>query len=555
VGAAGYRIRSSSPAWLHGPRTDLLLGAGLAYIASLPLLLLIGWMGGVDHWPLELIICFGFLLNTPHYGATLLRVYERSEERHKYRFFTVWVSLGLLAVFLVGVRVEWVAAAMMTLYFSWSPWHFSGQNYGLSLMFLRRGGIEIEPAAKRSLYLFYLVSAALPIIVFHSQSGAAFAPDFSSSGREYDILRVGIPMQATLVLAPLLLAVELGALGRAAWLLRRAGAGGRELGVTGLFALTQSLWFTVPALFSASGRLLEGMAFAAVWTSTAHSVQYLWVTSYYARREGRDPNRLLYYGKTLIAGSLIAVLPGIAAVKLVGTSLSWSGGLAILVFSVVNLHHFILDGAIWKLRDGRVAQLLLRGEGERPDAVGPRAVPVLRPLAYALGIACLAVPLLDIVATRAVRSGDLAHLESVARPLGWLGRERMSVLSALADGYLARGETERAEATYRHALSLKRDPTVLNNLAWLLSMDATGDPERAREAVSLAEEAVSSLGEADYEALDTLAVAYAAAGRYADARRVGARALELARADQADLASPLASRLALYQSDRPYRTD
>ena len=43
----------------------------------------------------------------------------------------------------------------------------------------------------------------------------------------------------------------------------------------------------------------------------------------------------------------------------------------LLVASVVNLHHFVLDGAIWKLRDGRVARVLLRtAEGPGETGVG-----------------------------------------------------------------------------------------------------------------------------------------------------------------------------------------
>jgi hypothetical protein len=33
-------------------------------------------------------------------------------------------------------------------------------------------------------------------------------------------------------------------------------------------------------------------------------------------------------------------------------------GLLLLVNAAVNLHHFVLDGAIWKLRDGTVARIL-----------------------------------------------------------------------------------------------------------------------------------------------------------------------------------------------------
>src|SRR6202022_4466149 len=50
-----------------------------------------------------------------------------------------------------------------------------------------------------------------------------------------------------------------------------------------------------------------------------------------------------------------------------------------LIFSaLVNIHHFILDGAIWKLRDGRIANLLLnsreRISGAASEAGGRLAV-------------------------------------------------------------------------------------------------------------------------------------------------------------------------------------
>src|SRR6202008_5156274 len=40
-----------------------------------------------------------------------------------------------------------------------------------------------------------------------------------------------------------------------------------------------------------------------------------------------------------------------------------------LIFTaLVNIHHFILDGAIWKLRDGRIASLLLNSQAGLSDA-------------------------------------------------------------------------------------------------------------------------------------------------------------------------------------------
>ena len=56
--------------------------------------------------------------------------------------------------------------------------------------------------------------------------------------------------------------------------------------------------------------------------------------------------------------------------------------------------------------------------------------------------------------------------------------------------------------------------------------------------------------------LDTLAVAYAAVGRFMEAVAVAQRAIELARSSgQAQLAKEIDARLALYQAGRPYRLD
>jgi hypothetical protein len=36
--------------------------------------------------------------------------------------------------------------------------------------------------------------------------------------------------------------------------------------------------------------------------------------------------------------------------------------------ALVNIHHFILDGALWKLRDSRIAALLLNAQGKPGDS-------------------------------------------------------------------------------------------------------------------------------------------------------------------------------------------
>jgi tetratricopeptide (TPR) repeat protein len=114
------------------------------------------------------------------------------------------------------------------------------------------------------------------------------------------------------------------------------------------------------------------------------------------------------------------------------------------------------------------------------------------------------------------------------------------------------GRTREAIAAYREALRLgAQAPDLPNNLAWLLATSAAGDPAAAAEAVRLAERAVAELGDGDAAALDTLAAAYAAAGRREEAARTAGRALARAEAGgDRQLAAQIRERLSLYAEQR-----
>jgi Flp pilus assembly protein TadD len=117
------------------------------------------------------------------------------------------------------------------------------------------------------------------------------------------------------------------------------------------------------------------------------------------------------------------------------------------------------------------------------------------------------------------------------------------------------GRTQEAIGQYEQALRIKPDdPKVQYNLAWLLATSApeeAGDPVRA---VALAERACKRMDNREASYLDTLAAAYAAAGRFDDAIATAQKAIELARADgQPNLVGKIEGRLQLYQGGRAYR--
>jgi len=114
----------------------------------------------------------------------------------------------------------------------------------------------------------------------------------------------------------------------------------------------------------------------------------------------------------------------------------------------------------------------------------------------------------------------------------------------LAAVLLETGRRDDAIAQFRAAARARpgwADPR--NDLAWLLATDPGGSAAAREEAVALAESAAALSGQRDPMILDTLAVAYAAAGHPA-AAETSLRALEVAREVQPDLVPKLEARSA-----------
>src|SRR5579885_1195601 len=128
--------RADAPAasgpWIYRPWLDLLVGCGGL---SAPLLLLAFYFS--DSYSRAWTVAFYFLallFNYPHFMATVYRAYHTRTEFAKYRIFTVHVALLLaaagLATHLWYPLLPWI----FTIYICWSPWHYTGQNFGLMII-------------------------------------------------------------------------------------------------------------------------------------------------------------------------------------------------------------------------------------------------------------------------------------------------------------------------------------------------------------------------------------------------------------------------------------
>jgi hypothetical protein len=350
-------------------------------------------------------------------------------------------------------------------------------------MFLRRGGVALEPQLKRWVYTSFLLSYALVFLILHTAD--ATANDLPSGYGEVSARfhPLGIPAGFSAVAAPLLLAANIAALARAAFGLR--GASRRALLPAALLAVSQVLWFSLPYGLSALGISVasEALRFDMrthyfLWIAAAHSTQYLWVTAYYARQSGGWRGQLPQYAKVLAAGAAVWTIPALLFGTQSGGPLAFDAGLGALIAAAVNIHHFILDGAIWKLR-GPIAQVLIRSDAVADEA-GPRSVWPRR-LVWAGCCAALAVSLGVVAVEQRVRSAleskDFAAVSAGVERLERVGRESGSLQLAFGSALL--GERRVAEAREHFRRGQELLPNATGELLLASTYEREGDWQRA----------------------------------------------------------------------------
>ena len=119
------------------------------------------------------------------------------------------------------------------------------------------------------------------------------------------------------------------------------------------------------------------------------------------------------------------------------------------------------------------------------------------------------------------------------------------------------GRTAEAIKHYSEALQIKPYyADALNNLAWIFATHENSEFRNGGKAVQLAEHACEISDYKDPFLLDTLAAAYAEAGRFEKSRLTAQEAIRLAQSTGYEgLVRDVEKRLQLYKSDHPFRED
>jgi tetratricopeptide (TPR) repeat protein len=344
--------------WIYRPWLDLLVGCGAW---SAPLLAIATWLtpSHPRAWAVGFYL-LAVIFNYPHFMATIYRAYHSRENFEKYKIFTLHITLLLVVTGVLLHASYRLLPWIFTLYICWSPWHYTGQNFGLLMMFARRSGATVTQGERRWMHAAFWASYLMLLASF--ETGASSDPLILSLG-----LSAKFTLPGRLVLGAAFAIFTAIAFGP---LIRRMGV--RAIAAPLTLALTQFLWFVLPTLLELRANYqIPQTRYSSGILAVLHSAQYIWITSYFQQREARAAGqsrwRMPIYFLTLVAGGIALFIPG---PWLVSRILHYDFTTSFLIFTaVVNIHHFILDGALWKLRDSRVSSLLIDRSAKAPGAV------------------------------------------------------------------------------------------------------------------------------------------------------------------------------------------
>lgn len=333
----------------------LLIGGGLSLL-TLPLYVSgDGPLRGILFASLPWLLLFG---NGAHFASSTVRLYMKPGAREALPFLTMGLPLLALAILLAGLAFPGsVGSGLVKLYFTWSPYHYAAQAYGIAVVYAFRSGVTPASRAKKLLWW----SAMLPF--FYSFLGhREIGLDWLLPEAFLGLPAVSATVDALVViLRPASFVVPAGL---AAWLLLSR----KPLpAISLLVILVNATWWILLPFWE-----------AFVWATVFHGIQYLaLVTAFHVRdrsaREGdsRSPafHAVTFYAACVALGWLLfQVMPE------AGMALGFGAVESVLVVvAAINIHHFIVDAYIWRLKPGDTNRKIVEATQDAASSAVPGA--------------------------------------------------------------------------------------------------------------------------------------------------------------------------------------
>jgi hypothetical protein len=278
----------------------------------------------------------------PHYAATYRRAFSSIEILRAHPLVTLVAPVALIAAAALAVWSPTFAPFYFLAYVAWSGYHYSGQSLGVAMLYPLRQKARLEVREKRllglPLYVSWLVSLVGLVVVTAEARNPAYAivRDTFAPTR--------FPLWALAVAFVALAASFVGV----AIVARERSRRGQPLprAVYGVI-LAQVAWFGIGVFHP---------LFNVVLVPVFHSLQYLALTGWHYTK-GEQKRGLVAFGAYLATVLMLGLVinPGLLAI-FAPTDPARGPVVGAAIITAINLHHFLMDGRIWRMREKRNAK-------------------------------------------------------------------------------------------------------------------------------------------------------------------------------------------------------
>jgi hypothetical protein len=279
------------------------------------------------------------IINGVHFAASTLRLYTKPGARQEFPILSWGFPVVCLLAVGLGLWSTAIGKHITALYFTWSPYHYAAQTYGVAVMYAMRSGAKLDLRDKWQMWWVCL----LPFLYAFFTS-----PDGGLSWFVDKQRLMSVPLLATglrglvggITVATFLLPVSLF------WQLHRMRGKNVPL-ISLVMQVTNGVWWLGTTYLNAWW-----------WTAMLHSIQYLVVVvdrhiaDQMARTDVSGPlHRPLVYGAFFYGASFVLSVFLFFVVPLGYVGLGFNGAQSFVMMTmVINLHHFIVDGFIWRTK-------------------------------------------------------------------------------------------------------------------------------------------------------------------------------------------------------------
>ncbi|OHX22139.1 hypothetical protein BI344_05460 [Chromobacterium sphagni] len=332
------------PPWFFNLRAD-----AAAILLAGPLVSLALYLAVQQRGPSFLLcaLAFALLLDLPHVLHTYIRLFANPADFHRHRQ-SFWRSLLILALLCSALGTLGQYAILVTIWVYWQPYHVCKQHFGVATLYARKSGYK---HSTRHVLLLLICGFAAPLLYRLCHGGFRFG--------QYQLFGQSLPFSGLQVYTPPLPAWSAGigyavfGLAALVYMAREYQAARRAAGLPRFVNLMLAI---VLILYNAAYLLISDLYALILIATSVHAIQYHLVCASTVRNLYAQPSEQDNAASPL----LHALQRGVR--YLTRHPLAWCGALlmaSLLVLCselptlgilplIVVLHHFYLDGVIWK---------------------------------------------------------------------------------------------------------------------------------------------------------------------------------------------------------------